>query len=84
MAQIQRLKNGEVKGTTDFNAPDREGFEELLREVKTTAEGFARGFTRGEVPISPMKGDGSDEACKYCPYHSVCGFDRDLPGFGFR
>lgn len=84
VAQIQRLKNGEVKGTTDFNAPDREGFEELLREVKTTAEGFARGFTRGEVPISPMKGDGSDEACKYCPYHSVCGFDRDLPGFGFR
>ena len=27
---------------------------------------------------------GRKEACTYCPYQSVCGFDKKLPGYEYR
>ena len=33
----------------------------------------------GKIDVSPAQTEDVD-ACKYCPYRSVCGFDESLPG----
>ena len=38
----------------------------------------------GEKAITPIRKDAENTACTYCPYHSICGFDQDLPAFRFR
>ena len=38
---------------------------------------------KGDAQISPYE-LGTKNACTYCPYISVCGFDRKIPGYGFR
>ena len=37
----------------------------------------------GEAEVSPYE-LGRKNACTYCPYSGVCGFDRKLPGYEFR
>ncbi|MFP3155096.1 PD-(D/E)XK nuclease family protein [Lachnospiraceae bacterium ZAX-1] len=37
----------------------------------------------GNIKANPyLLGDKS--GCDYCPYHGVCGFDKRLPGYGYR
>lgn len=38
---------------------------------------------KGEVKVSPFV-EGQSSSCDYCPYHSVCGFDRKVQGFEER
>ncbi|MEG1575732.1 MAG: hypothetical protein RR366_02920, partial [Clostridium sp.] len=33
--------------------------------------------------VDPYK-KGTQAACDYCPYHSVCGFDLKTEGYGYR
>ena len=37
----------------------------------------------GDVEVNPYK-MGKKSACAYCPYISVCGFDRKMPGYEYR
>lgn len=37
----------------------------------------------GDVSVRPYELAGSS-GCEYCPYHTVCGFDRRIPGFSYR
>ena len=37
----------------------------------------------GNVTINPYE-KGSSEACTYCPYRKVCGFDGSIPGYDKR
>ncbi len=38
----------------------------------------------GKMPVRPYRKGADDVACRYCPYHSVCGFERHLDGYDFR
>ena len=82
--KVRKLKDGTVKGNTNFAALSREDFDSLLKDSRSAAESFARSFTSGDVTVSPMKGKNDENACKYCIYKSICGFDPDLPGFEYR
>ena len=37
----------------------------------------------GDAQVSPYM-LGKKNACIYCPYSGVCGFDMDIPGYEFR
>ena len=82
--RVRRKNDGTFRGNTDFAALSREDFDSLLKESKTVAENFARSFTQGDVTVSPMRIKNDEDACKYCIYKSICGFDPDLPGFQYR
>lgn len=61
----------------------REQFAVLGRYVEKKISGIQRAILEGEAEVSPYE-LGKKEACTYCPYQSVCGFDRKLPGYEYR
>ena len=77
-----QCKNGEVeeKGA----AVSSEKLEALLEFVKKEMLEGAKRIKEGEKGISPIRKEGDITACSYCPYHSICGFDEDLPNFRYR
>lgn len=61
--------------------------ERLLALLHFAKERMLEGAMRirdGEKAIIPIRKDAENTACTYCPYHSICGFDPDLPAFRFR
>ena len=77
-----QCKNGEVeeKGA----AVSSEKLEALLEFAKKEMLEGAKRIKEGEKGISPIRKEGDITACSYCPYHSICGFDEDLPNFRYR
>lgn len=61
----------------------REQFQLLNRYVKKKIAGIREAILEGEAEIYPYE-LGKRNACAYCPYHSVCGFDKKLPGYEHR
>ena len=47
----------------------------LTREAVAVAERTVNDMRKGEAQVTPYKG-----ACKWCPYRSVCRFDRQQKG----
>ena len=77
-----QCKNGEVeeKGA----GVSEEKLDALLFFAKTEIVEGAKRIKEGEKGISPIRKEGDITACSYCPYHSICGFDEDIPNFRYR
>lgn len=56
----------------------------MLSYVRERVEEDCKRILEGEKAISPIRETMDKTACSYCPYHSICGFDPDLPGFSYR
>ena len=56
----------------------------MLSYVRERVEEDCKRILEGEKAISPIREAMDKTACSYCPYHSICGFDPDLPGFSYR
>ena len=56
----------------------------MLSYVRERVEEDCKRILEGEKEISPIRETMDKTACSYCPYHSICGFDPDLPGFSCR
>ena len=61
----------------------REQFDILNRYVKGKIAAIQEAILSGEAEVSPYE-LGKRNACTYCPYSTVCGFDNKLPGYEFR
>ncbi|MCI9560060.1 MAG: helicase-exonuclease AddAB subunit AddB [Lachnospiraceae bacterium] len=76
------LKNGEVeKGRS--SVANRERFDQLRKYVHKKVKDAGQEILDGEVGVEPYK-SGPKTACDYCPYHSVCGFDKKISGYDYR
>ena len=77
-----QCKNGEVeeKGA----AVSSEKLEALLAFARKEMLEGAKRIKEGEKGISPIRKEGDITSCSYCPYHSICGFDEDIPNFRYR
>ena len=62
---------------------DRTQFAVLGRYVRTKIEKIRNSILEGNAQVSPYE-LGKKNACTYCPYMTVCGFDRKLSGYEFR
>lgn len=61
----------------------REQFDLLNRYVKTKISHIRQAILAGDAQVSPYL-LGKKNACTYCPYSGVCGFDMEIPGYEFR
>ena len=62
---------------------DKTQFTVLGRYVRTKIEKIRSSILEGDAQVSPYE-LGKKNACTYCPYITVCGFDRKLSGYDFR
>jgi ATP-dependent helicase/nuclease subunit B len=69
--------------TKRSNIADHKGFHAMEEYVKDTIYEFGRKILDGNAEITPYQ-MGKKQACDYCIYKSVCGFDTGIEGFGFR
>ena len=60
-----------------------EEFTVIGEYVNQTIRQIGRQIMDGEVGARPYQMKDKD-GCMYCPYGSVCGFDRKIPGFDYR
>ena len=61
----------------------REQFDLLNCYVKNKISYIRQSILDGEAQVSPYM-LGKKNACTYCPYSTVCGFDTEIPGYEFR
>ena len=54
-------------------------FERLTRHVQKKLQEYGERILRGDIQLKPYE-LGNEDACAYCRYHSVCGFDRKVEG----
>ena len=60
-----------------------ESFDLLMRFAAKKAAEIACGIMSGKSDADPYRMK-NGSACDYCPYLSVCGLDRRIPGYHFR
>lgn len=58
-------------------------FKEIRGFVNKKLKNMGREILSGRISVDPYK-KGERTACDYCPYHSVCGFDTETEGHGYR
>ncbi|WP_455503273.1 helicase-exonuclease AddAB subunit AddB [Blautia sp.] len=61
----------------------REQFDILNRYVKNKISHIRKSIMSGDAQVAPYM-LGKKNACTYCPYSGVCGFDMEIPGYEFR
>lgn len=74
-------KNG---GLTSYShVASSEDFSTLSKFVNHKIKELGSEILGGNAEISPYKTE-KKEACSFCPYHGICGFDERVEGFEFR
>ncbi len=58
---------------------DEGQLKSLLRHVQRKIAEYGERILKGDIRLSPYE-LGDEDACGFCIYHSVCGFDRKLEG----
>ena len=74
-------KNGSVSSSSPV-VPE-EDFAYLRSFARKKAAAIACSILKGEASVAPYR-DGNKTACDLCPFISVCGLDRRIPGSGYR
>ena len=76
------LKDGVIQeARSSIAGGDR--FRHLSDFVTRSLKEMGGEILDGNTAVNPYK-QGSRTACDYCPYHSICGFDQKVSGFGYR
>ena len=58
-------------------------FNELTTYVSCYVKETAQRIKDGNMAVNPYR-KGDKNACEYCDYKSICGFDENIPGFKMR
>ena len=78
---VKNHKNGSLNRYS--HVAGKEDFDTISRFTSKKIREIGKEILEGYVQVSPYKLD-NKEACTYCPYHGVCGFDERIDGFSFR
>lgn len=61
----------------------QEEFDLLLHHIEATLKDAGKRILQGEMAIFPYKTK-TETACTYCPYISICRFDRTIAGYAYN
>ena len=77
------MKNGAVDISKKHVASTMQ-FEALETYVDKLMQRFAADIKRGKISVNPMDFGKDSTSCDFCPYHSICKFDRRIDGYRYR
>ena len=72
---------GGIKSTT--NALNSEQMKLLSDYASYSLKAMGARIKKGDIPVNPYT-SGTTDACTYCAYKDVCGFDEKIPGYTKR
>lgn len=78
---VKRKKDGSLSAASQ-TAPPAE-FDLIGRFASGKVEEIAGRIKNGEIAVNPGT-DGTQSACAFCSYKSVCGFEKRIPGYEER
>ena len=59
-------------------------FNRLFKFVQKTSMRMGKQILDGCIDVNPYKRGSRGNACTYCKYRAVCGFDESVEGYQFR
>lgn len=65
--------------TAASSVADDAQFQRLSRHVQKKLAEYGERILKGDIGLRPYE-LGDEDACRFCRYHSVCGFDRKVEG----
>lgn len=74
-------KNGSLNRYS--HVAGKQDFEVISQFTNQKIQEIGREILEGHAQASPYKLE-KKEACTYCPYHGICGFDERIDGFSYR
>ncbi len=74
-------KDGGLAATSD--AVSERVLENICHYAEEKSKELAEEIYGGNIRVTPYE-YGTESSCDFCPYVSVCGFDRDVEGFSYR
>ena len=75
-------KDGSLAKNSERKVVDTETFDNVKKTASDKAKMLAGDILKGTVSVDPYEYK-SENACNYCPYVSICKFDKHL-GDRFR
>lgn len=75
---VKRTKNGTWDSTS--SVVTQEEYDRLASYVKKQIRKAGRQILNGDIAVNPYQ-RGDRNACTYCPFRSLCGFDPSIPGY---
>lgn len=77
------LSNGDESISKKSQKAKEEELTVLSKYVNHKIKTIGKEIYQGNIEINPYTLK-DKTGCDYCPYHTVCGFDQKLPGYGYR
>ncbi len=74
---LRLKKDGDYTAASSVANEERIG--KLMAHVQKLIRDYGKRILDGDIRMDPYE-LGDRDACAYCAYHSVCGFDRKVPG----
>ena len=78
---VERKKDGSYSASSSVIS--KEDYQVVSDFVNHKIRTLGREILDGSIEVSPYE-QGSRNACTYCDYKNVCGFDEKIPGFKTR
>lgn len=79
--QVEKKKDGSFSARSGILS--REELQVVSAYVDTKIRQIGREILDGKIAANPYE-KGNEEACTYCAYKKVCGFDGSIPGYEKR
>lgn len=82
---VERKKDGSFSARSSILQEN--DFRVISDYVNLKIKEIGKGILDGNIALNPYvqgSGQSAKDACTYCPYSRVCGFDRKIPGFRKR
>lgn len=78
---VEKKKDGSLSARS--SVLDEEELALISRYVSEKVADIGKEILSGTITLNPYE-RGNEDACTWCPYRKVCGFDSSMPGCGRR